>query len=105
METHFARDHVERFHREGDVRRKHDVARVGDVRLFVNSLADAVAQKLDCGLNAALATCRNVSLIKLSDWRSGLQESFANLARTNELGPYHLLALGRLTGDRRTGHV
>src|SRR6476619_6235188 len=71
VKAHASRDHIERFHRAGDVGLQHHGPGFGDVGLFMDGLADAVAEEFERGLDAAVAQVCDVSAIEVRHGGAG----------------------------------
>src|SRR5262249_590033 len=88
-----------------DVGLQHHGPCVGDVRLFMDGLADAVAEELQRGFDAAIAQVFDISAIEVGDRRTRLQHGLASLTGADHYVPDAALFIGRTAEYRGAGHV
>src|SRR5262249_17622160 len=105
VKTHTSRDHIKRLHGAGDVGPQHHGPCVGDVRLFMDRLADAGAEELKRGLDAAIAQVFDITGVEVSDRRTWLQHGLASLTGTDHHVPDAALFVGGTAEHGGAGHV
>src|SRR5262245_29127073 len=105
VKSHASRDHIKRLQGASDVGLQHHGPCVGDVRLFMDGLADAVAEELQRGFDAAIAQVFDISAIGVGDRRTRLQHGLASLTGADHYVPDAALFIGRTAEHRGAGHV
>src|SRR6516162_1610332 len=105
VESHASRDHIKRLHGAGNVGLQHHGPCVGDVRLFMDGLADAVAQELQRGFDAAVAQVFDISAIEVGNCGAWLEHGLAGFTGADHHVPNAALFVGGTAEHGGAGHI